>query len=176
MSNDGDFVLLEYKNALPRAKLYSNWQTSDSDEATLNTLRSPSFDPQKTVVISKDTTVAAPAAPGTDAGTVKIEDYHPKYIKLQANANVPSVLLFNEHVASRWEVLVDKKAEPLLRCNYIMRGVHVDKGQHTVEFKYHGPKGPLSVTLAGWAFAIVMAGFVVATNRRKSAESDAATK
>lgn len=173
MNKDGDFVLLEYKNALPRAKLYSNWQMSDSDQTTLGTLRSPAFDPQKTVLISKDatTSVPAPASPTADAGTVKIEDYHPKYIKLQANANVPSVLLFNERIANRWDVLVDNKPEQLLRCNYLMRGVHLDKGQHTVQFKYRGPKGPLSVTLAGWAFAIVMAGFVFATNRRKDPEN-----
>lgn len=165
MSNDGDFVLVEYKNALPRAKLYSNWQISESDDATLNTLRSPSFDPHKSVIISKETQVPAPVSPNADAGTVKIEDYHPKYIKFQANVNAPSVLLFNERFTDHWEVLVDNKPEQLLRCNYLMRGVHLDKGQHTVQFKYHAPKGPISVTLAGWAFAIVMAGFVVMTNR-----------
>ena len=34
-SPDGDLALFEFTGALPRAKLYSRWQVSTNDEATL---------------------------------------------------------------------------------------------------------------------------------------------
>ncbi|MDB6059897.1 MAG: hypothetical protein JWO95_3741, partial [Verrucomicrobiales bacterium] len=166
VAENGEFALVEYTNTLPRVKLYANWQTNDGAESTLATLKSPTFDPQKVVLVAKDTPVAAKPTDAADAGTVKIQDYHPKYIKMQANANVGSVLLLNEHWSPNWRVWVDNKESTLLQCNYLMKGVYVDKGQHTVEFKYHLPQGSLYVTLAGWGIAILVGGFVIVTNRR----------
>ena len=77
-ADDGQFALVEYTNTLPRAKLYANWQIGDEAESVLATLKSPGFDPHKTVIVSKDTPVAAKPSAPADAGTVKIEDYHPK--------------------------------------------------------------------------------------------------
>jgi hypothetical protein len=164
LTDKGQFALVEYKNALPRAKLYSAWQIADTSDTALKTLASKNFDAQKTVIVSKETPVPA-AGTGADPGTVKIVDYHPKYIKLDANANAGAVLLFNEKWGPAWQVVVDGKEAPVLRCNYIMRGVYVDKGQHTVEFKYRPDIKPLYVTLAGWGVGILIAGFVIVTNR-----------
>ena len=174
IADDGEFALVEYTNTLPRVKLYSNWQTIDSVEATLSTLRSMEFDPQKKVLIAKETPVAAPTSINSDPGTVKIESYHPKYLKMQANANAGSVLLLNERYSPYWRVLVDGKAAPLLQCNYLMKGVYLEKGQHTVEFKFRPPNGSLYVTLAGWGIAILVAGFVIITNRRNGSDEPSA--
>jgi hypothetical protein len=164
LTDKGRFALVEYKNALPRAKLYSSWQIADSGETALKTLSAQSFNAQQTVIVSKDTPVSG-SGTGGDPGTVKIVDYHPKYIKLDANANTGAVLLFNEKWGPAWQVWVDNKQASVLQCNYIMRGVYLEKGPHTVEFKYRPPLGPLYVTLGGWGVAILLAGFVVATNR-----------
>jgi hypothetical protein len=169
-SDTGDFLLVEYTNTLPRAKLYSNWQVADSDEVALATLKTLRFDPQQIVLVAKDTAVPAPVSPGADAGTVKIVDYHPKYIKLQANANTGTVLLLNDRISPNWQVTIDDKPGKVLRCNYFVRGVYVDKGQHTVVFKFRPPLGSLYVSLAGWGVGILVAGFVVVTNRRRSGQ------
>jgi len=166
VADDGEFALVEYTNTLPRAKLYSNWQSGDSTESILATLKSPAFDPQKTVIVAKETPVSAKPSAPSDAGTVKIEDYHPKYIKMQANANIGSVLLLNDRFNSNWQVWVDNKQMPLLQCNYLVKGVYLEKGQHTVEWKFRPPNGSLFITLAGYGVLILIAGFVVATNRR----------
>jgi hypothetical protein len=179
VAKDGEFALVEYTNTLPRVKLYANWQTTDGAESTLATLKSASFDPQKVVLVAKDTPVAAKPTDTADAGSAKIEDYHPKYIKVRVNANVGSVLLLNEHWSPHWQVLVDNKEIPLLQCNYLMKGVYVDKGQHIVEFKFRPPQGSLYVTLAGWGLGILVAGFVIVTNRRNGqsfASGDSASK
>jgi hypothetical protein len=160
------FALVEYDSALPRAKLYANWVTLDDPKA-LDAVSSPSFDISKSVTVSKSTPVAqAPGSTEADAGTVNITEYHPKDIKLQADAKTPSVMLLNERYLApddpvgQWTVLVDGKPETLLRCNFIMRGVFLTPGQHTIEFRYHAHLRYLYVTLLAFLAGFLVVGYV----------------
>ena len=40
-NENGPYALFEFTGALPRAKLYSNWQVNTNDQAVLNTLGRP---------------------------------------------------------------------------------------------------------------------------------------
>ena len=65
--------------------------------------------------------------------------YSSKKIVLQAAPAVPSILLLNDRFSTDWQVVVDGKPASLLRCNYIMRGVYLERGSHRVEFRFHLP-------------------------------------
>ena len=155
--NNGDYALFEFTGALPRASLYSNWQVNTNDNATLQHLAARSFDPLKTVLVS----TPIPDEPMTnsaseDSGTVEYKSYAPKDIVLNAQAKTPSVLLLNDKFDPNWHVFVDQKPADLLRCNFIMRGVFLAPGSHTVEFKFGLPHKPLYVTLAAIATGIAL--------------------
>jgi uncharacterized membrane protein YfhO len=81
-------------------------------------------------------------------------------------------LLLNERTGPNWQVSVDNKPAKLLRCNYFVRGVYVDKGEHTVEFKFRPPLGSLFVSLAGMGIGLLVAGFVIVTNRGRKNDDD----
>ena len=168
LNNDkGPFAVIEFTNALPRAKLYSNWQTPTNDEAALAQLASTNFNPFQTVLVAKDTPVPdASKTAGNDAGTVTISQYLPKHLTLQAHANTPSILLLNDKFAPGWIVSVDGKAAPLLRCNYIMRGVFLEKGEHTIEFRFQPPLTTLYVSLGAWGAGLLIAGFLISSNAK----------
>lgn len=166
-NDNGSVALIEYSAALPRAKLYANWQLAD-DQVTLAQLDSPQFDPTKTVLVATNTPVAGkPAHPDADPGTVTITSYEPKDVKLQAEAKVPSVLLLNDRTGDYWKVWVDDKPAELLRCNYIMRGVFVPEGRHTIEFRYEGPLTWFYVSASAFAVGILLTGYVVASRFRQ---------
>jgi hypothetical protein len=152
----GNYALIEFTGALPRAKLYTNWQTSTNDDATLQTLASAAFDPAQTVLVA-DPTIAAPTVTTNEtAGTVEFKDYAPRRIALQAQIESPSILLLNDRFASGWEVRVDGRPETLLRCNYLMRGVHLMPGKHEVEFIFQRPTNTLKITLVAMALGVVL--------------------
>ena len=111
----------------------------------------------------------APGDPKADAGAVEITDYHPKDIKLRATAKLPAVLLLNERFAPSWSVAVDQQPARLLQCNYIMRGVFVPSGEHTVEFRYHPVQTTLYISLGGWAAGCMVAGYLAWQMKRKKA-------
>ena len=175
---NGDYALIQFTGALPRAKLYTNWQVSTNGDATLQTLASEDFDPHKTVLVSSPLPVSpANNSSDKDSGTVEIKSYHPKDIVLAAQATAPSVLLLNDKYDPNWRVLVDGKRSELFRANYIMRGVFLPAGAHTVEFEFSLPHKPLYVSVIFVFLAIVLSGVLffatwptpiaVATNKRQ---------
>jgi hypothetical protein len=159
----GAFAMTEFPDTLPRVKLYSNWEVPTNDAATLATLVTPAFDPAKTVLISPETPVSqpSPSAPAPDAGEATIADYHPKFIRIRADAKVPSVLLFNDRFAPNWEARVDHQQADILRCNYIMRGLFLSPGSHTIEFRYKPPLKTLFVTLCAIVAGIGVGGYLI---------------
>ena len=167
-NENGTYALIEFTGALPRVKLYPSWQVSTNDVANLKTLADLSFDPEKTVLVSTPAKNLPTSATNASGGSVEFKSYSTKDIVFAANAAAPSVLLLNDKYDANWSVTVDGQPADLLRCNFLMRGVFVPTGQHTVEFKFSMPHKPLYITLSAWAIGLAMCG-VLFWNRRSSA-------
>jgi hypothetical protein len=159
-NDDGSLALFEFTGALPRAKLYSAWQVNTNDTDVLKTLADANFDPAKKILISTPQKDLPAAATNENSGTVEFKSYTPKDIVFAANATAPSVLLLNDKFDPQWSVTVDGKPAELLRCNFIMRGVFLPPGAHTVEFQFSLPNKPLFVTLAAVGVGILLCGFL----------------
>ncbi len=187
-SDNGDYALFEFTGALPRAKLYSNWQVSTNDEATLKTLVDKDFDPLQTMLVSTPQKGLPTVATNQNLGTVEFKRYNPedpaikgkkiifgneirywkeagycyapKDIMFDAKSDTASVLLLNDKFDPNWSVTVDGKPAELLRCNFIMRGVYLRPGQHTVEFQFSLPNKTLRITLTAIGVGILLSGFL----------------
>ena len=164
----GPFALFEFTGALPRAQLYSNWQVSTNDQDTLKKLADKAFDPAKSVFVAE--TVPMPdvaSSTNASAGSVEFVSYAPKHIVLKATATAPALLLLNDKHDPNWQVIVDGEPATLLRCNFLMRGVQLPKGEHKIEFHFRPPVNSLYVSLAGIGVAILFVSIVAIQSRRK---------
>jgi hypothetical protein len=163
-----DLALFEFTGALPRAKLYSNWQVSTNDEDTLKLLADKNFDPQQTVLVSTPLPVA-PAMNSTNgnSGTVDFKSYKPADIVFDTKSDTASVLLLNDKFDPSWHVSVDGQPAELLRCNFIMRGVYLPPGSHTVEFRFTLPNKPLYVTITAMVVGVFLIGLLIFLGKRK---------
>jgi hypothetical protein len=171
-NSQGPIALIEFNRALPRTKLYANWRVVE-DQVTLQTLDSQVFDPEKTVLVATNTPVPQPSGSTTsDPGTVKISHYEPKDLTLEADAKTPAVLLLNDRTGAGWRVWVDKKEAEVLRCNYIMRGVFLPPGPHTVEFRFKAPLKYLYISVAALLTGLLLAGYVVYINLKPAPDKD----
>jgi uncharacterized membrane protein YfhO len=80
---------------------------------------------------------------------------------LKTSATAPGVLLLNDKHDPGWRVTIDGVPAPLLRCNYVMRGVYLPTpGEHTVEFVFARPLLPFYLSLAAVGVGIVLLGLV----------------
>jgi hypothetical protein len=162
----GPFALIEFTGALPRARLYSRWQVNTNDQETLKQLVSEQFDPEQTVILA-DAAPLSPTGDGTTTpGQVEYESYAPKHVKLRANATTPSILLLSDKYDPAWQVTVDGKPQKLLRANFIVRAVHLEPGNHIVEFRFKPALTGLYVTLTAMAAGALLCGFLIVISRR----------
>jgi hypothetical protein len=164
---NGDYAVFEFNDALPRAGLYTRWQINSNDQDLLNQLADLSFDPRRTVLVAGGVPPPpADADTNQDAGAVEITSYAPKDVVLKSSARPSTVLLLNDRFDPNWTATVDGTRRPVLRCNYLMRGVYLEPGAHTIEFKYQPPYHALYLSLAALGVGLVLAGFLVFSERR----------
>ncbi|HEY3932485.1 MAG TPA: hypothetical protein VGM58_08960, partial [Verrucomicrobiae bacterium] len=169
-NDNGSCALFEFTGALPRAKLYSNWQVIANDDATLITLAAQNFDPTKIVLVSTNLPPPPANVTSENSGTVEFKSYAPKDIVLDSSSESASVLLLNDKFDPNWHVTVDGKPAELLRCNFIMRGVYLTPGAHTVEFQFKLPNGPLYVALTAIVVGIFLLGLLIFSPRKSTAD------
>jgi hypothetical protein len=166
----GQFAIFEFTGALPRAKVYSHWQISTNDEATLAQIGSTNFDAWQTVFVAEPIPSATTSTNSPDS-SAEFVSYSPKNIKLKVKSAAPSVLLLNDKYDPNWRVLVDDKEAPLLRCNYIMRGVYLPTpGEHMVEFQFKPDVRTLYVSVAAIGIGLALLALVGLQARTKREE------
>ena len=55
----------------------------------------------------------------------------------ESNANEDQFAVFSEiYYKDGWNAYIDGKKSPYYRVNYVLRGMEIPKGKHTIEFKY----------------------------------------
>lgn len=164
VSTNGPFALVRYTEALPRSRLYYHWTAQKDAEMALPLLTSADFNPQTKVLVSGDPTLASFDPDSEDESSysdVEITDYSARKVSIQANAARTGILLLNDAYQRDWKVYVDGKPAPLLRCNYLMKGVKLSPGNHVVEFVYAPPSGSLWISLAGMLGALCLCGLAL---------------
>ncbi len=164
-ATNGSYALFEVTGVLPRAKLFDHWLVNTNYDGVLRTLANPDFDPANTVLVSGGLDAAPASASNQDAGTVQFASYSPRDIVLKCDAKSSAVLLLNDRIAPSWKVRVDGRPETILRCNYLMRGVHLDPGPHTVEFAYNPPMRAMYVSVGALVAGLLFAGITLIPGR-----------
>jgi len=170
----GLLALVEFEGTLPRAGVYSHWQSGVGDEMALALLPDPEWDPHREVLVAED--LPAPDSVDTDAMVIpaRYEFYDPKRVVISTDAESSTVLMLNDKHHPAWQVTVDGKPAKLLRANYLMRGVHLSPGKHTVEFKFAPAAGSIRISLAGLGLAGVLGALLIfMPSRRRDDDDDA---
>jgi hypothetical protein len=167
-SETGPFAVLEFTGTLPRAKFYTDWQAGLSDAQTLQQLRAPDWDPARQVLLSEKI-AGTPPSPSSATSEASITQYAPKRITVKTRSDAPGILLLNDRWHPDWKVTVDGQSAPLLRANFLMRGVSVAAGEHTVEYRFDPPHQTLWVSLAAVATGLLLVGILILAPKPSSA-------
>ena len=107
---------------------------ADSEIAALR-----AFDPAHTAVVDerfKDQ--LSGLQPGADsAASIVLTKYEPNHLVYAMKSNVEQFAVFSEiYYDKGWNAYVDGKLMPYARVNYVLRGMRVPAGTHTVEWKF----------------------------------------
>jgi hypothetical protein len=106
------------------------------------------------------------------SGNITLTEYKPNYLKYSAKTSSEQLTVFSEiYYANGWKAYIDGNEVPYFRVNYILRGLVLPAGDHTVEFKLH-PESYYTgntISLASSLLLILaIAGYAFNEYRRKT--------
>ena len=96
--------------------------------------------------------------------SIKLDLYKPNHLKYTSNNTNDGFAVFSEiYYEHGWKATIDGNDSDILRVDYTLRGMHIPKGKHTIEFKFEpavyeqGEK----MALAGSMLLLVLIGAAV---------------
>ena len=145
--------------ALPRAFVADRQHVVAGGNAALAAVTRAGFDARRTVVTEHPIPGLGAAGPTSGpAGTASLAGYRRERVRVRADVTRPGVVVLTDTDFPGWKASVDGHPARLERVDYLLRGVPVGPGRHTVEFRYE----PASWR-AGWILSgLTLAGLLVA--------------
>lgn len=132
-------TIMKNRRAMPRAWLVGSVEALQAEEI-LRRIRGESeaaFDPRRTALVELDRR-EIPPLPGrlSDDARVRIVTREPTRIMLETTTREPAMLVVSEIHYPGWMATVDGAEVPIHQTNYLLRGVFVPAGRHTVGMVY----------------------------------------
>jgi hypothetical protein len=163
----GGMQVYENRRAMPRAWLVPETISLTPAEVlqTIRTSRLPDGHPYEpaSVALIEDT-LGFHARPDAESHAWITEDRGDS-LQLQTLNREPAFLVLGDLYFPGWTALVNGRPSPVLRTNYIQRGVLLPAGQNFVRFEFHPSSfyAGLAITVSGWG---LLAAAAIAGKRR----------
>src|SRR5262249_18450327 len=157
----GEVLVYEVPDILPRAAVFRAAEILPDGEV-LARLKADSFDPERTVVLSRESLSetnsnlvhSLATAPPAHVTSARISSYESQRVRIEAASDAPALLMLNDTNYPGWRAYVNGQAAPIVEADYLFRGVVIPAGNSVVEFSYE----PTSLRVG---FAISLAGLIV---------------
>ena len=132
-----------------------------------------SFDPSKEAFVHQEFQGKVDAARLGRASnaTINLTSYHPDRLEYEYSAPNDVFAVFSEvYYEKGWKAYVDGKELPIIRTDYILRGLQLPGGNHKVEFVFDPQTMKISnvVSLIGSIILVFGLGAVIVISRRKN--------
>ena len=105
--------------------------------------------------------------------TIKVEEYKPNYIKYTSNNTNDGFAVFSEmYYKNGWKATIDGKETDIYNVNYVLRGIEVPAGKHTIEFKFEpnvvSRGGTIALISSIIMFLVILFGTYFAYKHKKT--------
>ena len=155
----------EVSDALPRLSLYHRVRAVTSAGEALAALVEPGFDARREAVVERPGPVlGAPRG----AERVVVTSQRSDEVVADVDASADALLVQNDTFFTGWEATVDERAVPVVRANFLFRGVAVPPGRHRVRLRYRAAADTLGVLGSAAGLLVLAAMFGVTAIRGKS--------
>jgi hypothetical protein len=125
-------------------------------KAILDSIRFGTRDMARFSYLEKDPGFQLGPAAG---GRVRIASYRLNDVTVEVETPGPVLLRLADLWYPDWTARVDGKLTPILKADYLLRGVFVPAGRHRVEFRYESPAVMRGLLLSLLSLLVVLGGF-----------------
>ena len=135
----GRASIYENLRARPRAWLVGELVRLEP-EAILKTIRSStlpdgrSYEPERIALVEAE--IDLKSEPLDPRATAKFTQLSQTHLQVKTSSDSTTFLVLSDVYYPGWHAKIDGKAVPIWQTNYVLRGVKVPDGMHTVDFRF----------------------------------------
>lgn len=140
-SEEGEPLPLQNPNANGNAWFVNELKFVNSADEEMTAL--DSLNTRQTAIINKKefgtyfTENTAKSFVNDSLASIKLIAYEPNYLKYTSTNANDGIVVFSEiYYKNGWIATIDGKEVPIFRANYVLRGLKIPAGKHTIEFTF----------------------------------------
>ncbi len=168
--NDEHVTIYRNRDPLPRAYFAAGVRAENDPRTILDTVRAWEYDPRQTSIVEGISAERAASLAATP-GSVELRRIGPNELRLTTTTDSEQLLVLSETWAPGWHAEVDGRPVPILRTNYLFRGLVVPAGTHEVRMLYRPASLLWGAAISCTALIALVAGILMQrrffTQRRK---------
>jgi hypothetical protein len=131
--SDTDAAVYAVSDPLPRAYVAKDIRSASTPEQARTTvLADLSWVLDRGAIVEDGKFLGA----GSD-GSIVVRRYDAEVVELEADLSRPGLVVLEDQYDPFWRASVDGVQVPIVRTNYVFRGVPTEAGRHTIRFSYH---------------------------------------
>lgn len=158
----GTDQVLPNPEALGAAWFVNGVRFENGPAAVMNALSN--FSPRDTAILFAEDKNQVPANLGGDStGTIRLLNNDNDVVLYRSNSTAPAFAVFSEIFYSKgWKAYIDGKESPIIRTNYVLRGLVVPAGQHEIKFEFRPASYYTGETIAQIACILILLALIAA--------------
>jgi len=131
-------IVYKNRSMLPRAFFANAVVVEQQPMKILEALRDGTFDPRAVAYVSEPVSGVQPID-STQPPTVTITARGNQHLALKSTTQASNFLVVSEMYYPEWHATIDGAEVPIHKTDYLLRGIVVPPGTHTIEFSFISP-------------------------------------
>ena len=123
------------------------------------------------LVNSNDFEIKNTAFAKDNSARIILETYKPNYLKYVSNNANEGLAVFSEmYYGKGWNAYIDGKSVDHIRVDYVLRGLNIPAGKHTIEFKFEPQvikTGSMITLISSIGMLLLLAGGIYFERKKK---------
>ncbi|MBX2903502.1 MAG: YfhO family protein [Chitinophagales bacterium] len=160
--SDGQPQAQQNPGALGNAWLVKNIRHVKNADEEITALGAADFSPKETALLDERfKTLVSTSTYNNEGSTIAQTNFTPNKITYDYNGADKNFAVFSEVYYPEWNCYVDGKLTNYTRVDYVLRGLELPAGKHTIEFKIE-PKAFVTGNKIAYAGSALLAIFLLA--------------
>jgi len=144
---EGGWQLDRLEKPFARVSVLPSWRVVSTEDQALQAVTAPGFDPSSTAILERSPELSPSDLHAATAGSAAYEPLGLQSARISVTTPSPAIVLVRTPYDQNWHASVDGQPAPLLAADYVVQGVPVGAGSHTILLSYRDPT--IGLGLAG---------------------------
>ena len=153
-------TVYENLDAYPRAWIVHDVRQAPKDEI-LPQITSGAINPRQTALV-EETPPFVEATTSSAADQARVVQLEPDAISVATRTDAAGFLVLSEVYDPGWRAYIDGEQVDILTTNFVLRGIPIPAGEHTVELRYEPRSLQIGLAITGFAIIAMLAAVIFA--------------